>query len=132
MNEKVLLTLRFQAVNSFSLQLMIEKENAMDIPMPKRMVRQATLREEHQEEHKAALERAFSLNVAQTMSYGTFESNERDWEKNENEDVSEISDLDGERCEVEGSTKSKWDKLRNIFVKDKSGRKSWNRRPGIV
>ena len=70
---------------------MIEKENAMDIPMPQRMVRQATLREEHQEEHKAALERAFSLNVAQTMSYGTFESNERDWEKNENEDVLEMS-----------------------------------------
>jgi hypothetical protein len=55
---------------------MLERENAMDIPMPQKMERQVTLREEHQEEHKAALERALSLRVPRAMSYGTFGSDE--------------------------------------------------------
>lgn len=62
---------------------MIEKENALEIPTLQKMERQVTLKGEHREEHKAALERAVSLNVPRASSYGTFEPDRLDWEDKE-------------------------------------------------
>ncbi|CAH9132938.1 unnamed protein product [Cuscuta epithymum] len=67
--------IRILAEAQRTLDTMLERENAMSIPMQQRMERQASLAREHMEEHKAALKRAVTLNVPHAYSpscYGTF------------------------------------------------------------
>ncbi|KAF3432970.1 hypothetical protein FNV43_RR24072 [Rhamnella rubrinervis] len=59
-----------------ALDLMLEKDQIMEIPTSQRMERQQTLAKEHSEEYRAALQRAVTLSVphAYTASqYGTFD-----------------------------------------------------------
>jgi hypothetical protein len=52
---------------------MLEKENAMLVPLDQQMERDETVQQEHVEEHKAALRRAATLSVSGMASaYGTF------------------------------------------------------------
>lgn len=56
-----------------ALELMVKKENAMNVPTMAKMERQATVRKEYREEHNAAMERASSLKLPRAVSsYGTF------------------------------------------------------------
>ncbi|GFP92999.1 sn1-specific diacylglycerol lipase alpha [Phtheirospermum japonicum] len=59
---------------------MLEKERITSIPPAQRMERQASLAKEHNEEYKAALERAIALYVPHAYSppsYGTFQETEK-------------------------------------------------------
>lgn len=94
------------------LQLMLEKERIMELPVTQRMERQQTLAREHSEEHKAALRRAVTLSVPDAYSpsvYGTFDEN--------------LSRVTGE-VSTSSSTRSRmsWDELiERVFEKDDSG-----------
>ncbi|KAL6569501.1 hypothetical protein OROMI_014015 [Orobanche minor] len=58
---------------------MLEKERIMGIPRARRMERQASIAKEHEEEYKAAIERAIALDVPHAdppPSYGTFQETE--------------------------------------------------------
>eukprot|EP00249_Psilotum_nudum_P009453 c21944_g1_i1 orf=271-1680(+) len=117
-----------------ALELMMDTESAMEIPVPQKMVRQETLKEEQMVEHKAALERAVSLRVphAFSPSYGTFESNsfETDDEEksmllSEEGEVSAASDSGETSGSGEGKTRAKinWEELINkLFEKDDLGK----------
>ncbi|KAE8077720.1 hypothetical protein FH972_016255 [Carpinus fangiana] len=62
-----------------ALDLMIEKDQIMEIPAKHRMERQETLAREHTQEYKAALQRAVTLAVPHAYSpsqYGTFDEQE--------------------------------------------------------
>ncbi|KAL6957028.1 hypothetical protein U1Q18_047734 [Sarracenia purpurea var. burkii] len=62
-----------------ALDLMMEKEQSMEIPPLQRMERQLSLAREHSEEYKAALQKAIALDVPQgssPSSYGTFHETE--------------------------------------------------------
>ncbi|KAF2315601.1 hypothetical protein GH714_040115 [Hevea brasiliensis] len=62
-----------------ALDLMLEKDHIMEIPVKQRMERQETLAREHTEEYKAALQRAVILAVPHAYSpsqYGTFDEQE--------------------------------------------------------
>ena len=62
-----------------ALDLMLEKDQIMQIPARQKMERQRSLVREHSEEHKAALERAVALNIPLAYSppaYGTFDEME--------------------------------------------------------
>ncbi|KAL3622099.1 hypothetical protein CASFOL_033510 [Castilleja foliolosa] len=59
---------------------MLEKERFTSIPPAQRMERQASLAKEHNEEYKAALERAIALYVPHAYSppsYGTFQETDK-------------------------------------------------------
>ncbi|KAF7138907.1 hypothetical protein RHSIM_Rhsim07G0015800 [Rhododendron simsii] len=59
-----------------ALDLMMETERIMEIPVQQRMERQVSLAREHSEEYKAALQRAVALDVQEAYSpssYGTFD-----------------------------------------------------------
>ncbi|CAA0842586.1 alpha/beta-Hydrolases superfamily protein [Striga hermonthica] len=60
---------------------MLEKEHAMNFPRAQKMERQASLVKEHNEEYKAAIERAVALDVPHAYpplpSYGTFQEMEK-------------------------------------------------------
>ncbi|KAL6495485.1 hypothetical protein OROGR_030048 [Orobanche gracilis] len=59
-----------------ALNSMLEKERIMGIPRAQRMERQASIAKEHEEEYKAAIERAIALDVPHAdppPSYGTFQ-----------------------------------------------------------
>lgn len=114
-----------------ALELMIEKENALEIPPPQRMRRQATIKGEHREEHRAALERAVSLNVPRATSYGTFEAEDRyNWDDGEEYSLlasdSGNSLHPGRAVSQDGSN---WDNLKNkLFVRDAAGKVVLTRR----
>ncbi|KAI4355062.1 hypothetical protein L6164_003875 [Bauhinia variegata] len=58
-----------------AIDLMLEKDRIMEIPAKQKMERQESLDREHNEEYRAALQRAVALNVPQAYSpssYGTF------------------------------------------------------------
>ncbi|XAR63063.1 hypothetical protein NMG60_11022872 [Bertholletia excelsa] len=62
-----------------ALDLMMENEQAMEIPPQQKMERQASLARDHSEEYKAAIQRAIALDVPQAYSpssYGTFSESE--------------------------------------------------------
>lgn len=56
-------------------QLMLERDKTMDIPVSQRMERQVSIVREHDEEYKAALQRAVDLDIplAYPPTYGTFD-----------------------------------------------------------
>lgn len=71
-----------------ALDVMLERDKAMDIPVSQRMERQVSVVREHDEEYKAALQRAVDLDIplAYPPTYGTFdeveaESSERSREE---------------------------------------------------
>ncbi|EPS67416.1 hypothetical protein M569_07358 [Genlisea aurea] len=64
-----------------ALETMAEREEMMGIPVEQRMQRQASVKKDHMEEHRAAMERAAALDVphaytssssSSSSSYGTF------------------------------------------------------------
>lgn len=71
-----------------ALDVMLERDKTMDIPVSQRMERQVSVVREHDEEYKAALQRAVDLDIplAYPPTYGTFdeveaESSERSREE---------------------------------------------------
>ncbi|XP_073313794.1 uncharacterized protein [Primulina huaijiensis] len=76
-----------------ALGSMQEVEPIMGIPAAQKMDRQASLAKEHQEEHRAAIERAISLEVPQaySASYGTFQEPELGENSSSNADFSYVS-----------------------------------------
>ncbi|KAF8027052.1 hypothetical protein BT93_E0081 [Corymbia citriodora subsp. variegata] len=58
-----------------ALDLMLERDKTMDIPVSQRMERQVSIVREHDEEYKAALQRAVDLDIplAYPPTYGTFD-----------------------------------------------------------
>ncbi|XP_075488268.1 uncharacterized protein LOC142527375 isoform X1 [Primulina tabacum] len=76
-----------------ALGSMQEVEPIMGIPAAQKMERQASLAKEHQEEHRAAIERAISLEVPQaySASYGTFQEPELGENSSSNADFSYLS-----------------------------------------
>lgn len=64
-----------------AMDLMLEKDQMMEIPAKQRMERQEITAREHSEEHKAALERAVELDVPHALApyqYGTFDEEEEE------------------------------------------------------
>ncbi|KAL1366782.1 hypothetical protein HN51_020854 [Arachis hypogaea] len=60
----------------WALNLMLEKDQQMEIPAEQKMVRQESLAREHSQEYHAALQRAVALDIPQAYSpssYGTFQ-----------------------------------------------------------
>lgn len=102
------------------MQLMQEKDDALEIPAQQKMERQNTLVKEHKEEHKAALRRAVALAVPHAFplsEYGTFGSEKDDDDSHHSMDDSSTG----------SSTKSRnresWDELiERLFERDDSGR----------
>ncbi|XP_020581104.1 uncharacterized protein LOC110025148 [Phalaenopsis equestris] len=99
----------------WALDLMLEKEKAMEIPPSQRMDRKESLAKGHNEEHKAALRRAVSLSVPDAYSpspYGTFESNS-----------SPISE-DSPSSSLKVGHRMTWaEVVEKIFERDESGRR---------
>ncbi|XP_073310207.1 uncharacterized protein [Primulina huaijiensis] len=101
-----------------ALELMQEKDHALESPEKQRMERQETLEKEHSEEYNAALRRAVSLSVPHAFSpsrYGTFDQT--------SDEESHKSLGDSSRG---SSTRSRgrenWDELiERLFEKDDSG-----------
>lgn len=83
---------------------MQEDEPIMGIPAAQKMERQVSLAKEHQVEHRAAIERAISLEVPQaySASYGTFQEPELGENSSSNADFSYLS-LKG-RDEIDETT----------------------------
>ncbi|KAI3800176.1 hypothetical protein L1987_35486 [Smallanthus sonchifolius] len=90
---------------SFALNIMMKKDPVIEIPAQQKMVRQQTLAKEHNDEYKAALQRAVILAVPHAIlpsGYGTFQDIENSGPKQR----------PGES----------WDDLiERLFDKDKSG-----------
>ncbi|KAM7276934.1 hypothetical protein ACFE04_018800 [Oxalis oulophora] len=102
-----------------ALDLMLEKDRNMNIPVKQRMERQKSVVEEHSEEYKAALERVVALEIPQAFSpssYGTF------LEKGEAE-TSGCSNWEDEgSSESLKSRRESWDDfVERHFVVDQSG-----------
>ncbi|OMP00399.1 Lipase, class 3 [Corchorus olitorius] len=78
-----------------ALDLMLEKDDRMQIPARQKMERKESLAREHTEEYKAALQRAAALDIPQAYSpssYGTFhEMEEAEFSGRSGEGVSELS-----------------------------------------
>ncbi|XP_057482057.1 uncharacterized protein LOC130768989 [Actinidia eriantha] len=92
-------------INSIVLQLMLENDSIMEIPVKQKMERQEALAREHTEEYMTALQRAVTLSVLHAYSpsaYGTFD----EYDEGENSDNSSLTGSSKEKHE-EGS----WDEL---------------------
>lgn len=109
-----------------ALDLMIERERAMEIPSEQKMRRQQTLAKEHDKEYKAAIEKAATLRMAQAQSpsYGTFDTVS---DNNDNEET-DLLDEHGESFSkkpeigepsITDKRKFKWDELINKLIKKK-------------
>ncbi|PHT53179.1 hypothetical protein CQW23_07641 [Capsicum baccatum] len=96
---------------------MQERDHVMEIPAKQKMERQQTLTREHNEEHKAALERAVTLAVPHAFSpsdYGTFDEVE---EELSDKSVRDSSTGSSTKCK----TKDNWDELiEHLYEKDES------------
>ncbi|XP_072977487.1 uncharacterized protein [Typha angustifolia] len=96
-----------------ALDLMLEKEEIMEIPAKQRMERKETLQREHNEEHRAALRRAVTLSVPDAQppsAYGTFD--EKSAEGGEGSPSLSAS----------SRQRMRWDELiERVFEKDESG-----------
>uniref|UniRef100_M1BAH2 Calmodulin-binding heat-shock protein n=1 Tax=Solanum tuberosum TaxID=4113 RepID=M1BAH2_SOLTU len=103
-----------------ALELMQERDHVTKIPAKQKMERQQTLTREHNEEHKAALQRAVTLAVPDAFSpsyYGTFD--ELDEEQSDTS-VRDSSPGSSSRSK----TKDNWDELiERLYEKDESGHK---------
>ncbi|XP_031743495.1 uncharacterized protein LOC101223172 isoform X2 [Cucumis sativus] len=101
-----------------ALDIMMENDKALEIPVQQRMQRQASVERGHGEEYKAALERAAALEIPDEnlpLSYGTFSELEEG--ENSSQSIKDIS--------VASSTKQRdsWDKfIKRFFDEDQSGR----------
>ncbi|KAL2920693.1 Feruloyl esterase A [Bienertia sinuspersici] len=100
---------------------MHEQDDAMEIPVKQKMERQQTLVREHNQEHKAALQRAVTLSVPHAFvptQYGTFD---------ELDDDTELSDGSVEVMPTGESSqgikkKESWDELvSRLFDRDEAG-----------
>lgn len=108
---------------------MIEKEDALAIPRLQRMERQATLKGEHREEHRAALERAVSLNVPRAASYGTFDSDKFNWDDNEEDSLTASECGDSSQARGMSQQRRNWENLLDkLFVRDAAGKIALKRR----
>ncbi|KAF9617629.1 hypothetical protein IFM89_037692 [Coptis chinensis] len=102
-----------------ALDLMHEKDQIKEIPVKQKMERQQTLAREHNEEYKAALQRAVTLSIPDAYPpspYGTFDKRD---------DGDNLRRISGEGS-LGSSTKSRhresWDELiERLFDKDESG-----------
>ncbi|XP_038874629.1 uncharacterized protein LOC120067204 [Benincasa hispida] len=100
-----------------ALDIMMENDKALEIPVQQRMQRQASVARGHGEEYKAALERAAALEIPDEnlpLSYGTF--NELEEGENSSQSIKDAS--------VASSTKQRdsWDKfIKRFFDEDQSG-----------
>ncbi|XP_022964595.1 uncharacterized protein LOC111464562 [Cucurbita moschata] len=101
-----------------ALDIMLENDKALEIPVQQRMQRQASVERGHGEEYQAALERAAALEIPDVNlppSYGTF--NELEEGENSSQSI--------EDALVSSSTKrrDRWDKFINQFFDvDQSGK----------
>ncbi|KAL0538113.1 hypothetical protein IC582_027112 [Cucumis melo] len=101
-----------------ALDIMMENDKALEIPVQQRMQRQASVERGHGEEYKAALERAVALEIPDEnlpLSYGTFSELEEG--ENSSQSIKDTS--------VASSTKQRdsWDKfIKRFFDEDQSGR----------
>ncbi|KAK9292097.1 hypothetical protein L1049_020053 [Liquidambar formosana] len=102
-----------------ALDLMLEKDQIMEIPVKQRMERQETLAREHSEEYKAALQRAVTLAVPHAYSpsqYGTFD------EQEEGEKSSRSSGETSFSSSRKSKKRESWDELiERLCEKDESG-----------
>ncbi|KAF6175120.1 hypothetical protein GIB67_022801 [Kingdonia uniflora] len=98
-----------------ALDLMLEKDHIMEIPVKQRMERQETLKREHSQEYKAALQRAVTLSVPHAFSpspYGTFDDKEDDFN----------SKVGTPGSSTKSKNRESWDDLiERLFDKDESG-----------
>ncbi|KAK4363076.1 hypothetical protein RND71_018317 [Anisodus tanguticus] len=100
-----------------ALELMQKRDHVMEIPVKQKMERQQTLTREHNEEHKAALQRAVTLAVPHAFSpyYGTFDELEKE---QSDKLVGDSSTGSSTKCK----TKDNWDELiERLYEKDESG-----------
>lgn len=114
-----------QSLNPFTCQLMLEKDQIMEIPVKQRMERQETLEKEHTEEYKAALKRAVTLAVPHAFSpsqYGTFDEQHDDDEEGQESNVSSRGDTSSVSSSHGKSKNESWDELiERLFDRDESG-----------
>ncbi|GAB2271700.1 hypothetical protein Dimus_006532 [Dionaea muscipula] len=105
-----------------ALDLMVERDKTMEIPAAQRMEREHVLSREHNQEHKAALERAAALDVSRTQSYphsyGTFNKME--------ETGMLVSRSPGEAAASSCSSSKRWkdswgELIKRLFDTDESG-----------
>ncbi|CAK9328852.1 unnamed protein product [Citrullus colocynthis] len=100
-----------------ALDIMMENDKALEIPVQQRMQRQASVERGHGEEYKAALERAAALEIPDEnlpLTYGTFSELEEG--ENSSQSIKDAS--------VTSSTKQRdsWDKfIKRFFDEDQSG-----------
>ncbi|ONK79650.1 uncharacterized protein A4U43_C01F8530 [Asparagus officinalis] len=96
-----------------ALDLMLQKERTMAIPTSQKMERHETLARDHNEEHRAALRRAVTLEVPHAYYpsvYGTFDEGSRE--------VAEVSS-----ASAPTRARISWDELiERVFEKDESGK----------
>lgn len=99
-------------------QLMLEKDEATEIPAKQKMERQETLAREHSEEYKAALQRAVTLAVPHAYSpspYGTFQEQD----ESEQSDKSSVDSSSG--LSKRSKMRESWDQvIERHFDKDES------------
>ncbi|XP_030448985.1 uncharacterized protein LOC115671522 [Syzygium oleosum] len=102
-----------------ALNLILEKDHLMEIPVNQRMERQETIVREHKEEYKAALKRAVTLDVPHAYSpsqYGTFDELEEGQDSYKSDGGSSASSSQREK------KNESWDVLiERLFDKDESG-----------
>lgn len=93
-----------------ALDIMMENDKALEIPVQQRMQRQASVERGHGEEYKAALERAAALEIPDEslpLSYGTFS----ELEEGENSSQS----IEDESVASSTKQRDRWDKFINRF-----------------
>ncbi|PKI45439.1 hypothetical protein CRG98_034244 [Punica granatum] len=102
-----------------ALELMLEREKAMDIPASQRMERQKSIAREHTEEYKAALQKAVDLHIPSvyppsSSQYGTFQ---------ETEEGENSSGLSGEASSLSSKKRTQsWQEfMERLFDVDDSG-----------
>ncbi|XP_057761964.1 uncharacterized protein LOC130982115 [Arachis stenosperma] len=109
-----------------ALDLIIEKDHdAMEIPEKQKMVRQETMTR-HKEEHRAALQRAKTLDVPHAYTppseYGTFDDEKEEEEKSSRRRLKGGSSSFGSTPNKTNNASESWDELiERLFDKDEHG-----------
>ncbi|KAI4324937.1 hypothetical protein MLD38_030378 [Melastoma candidum] len=113
-----------------ALELMLEKDETMEIPAEQRMERQESLVREHQEEYRAALKRAVTLEVPHAYSpsqYGTFDDLEDGQDMYRSDGGSSV----GSSKQVKKN--DDWDNfVERLFDRDESGNITLKKSPGTT
>ncbi|XP_073123172.1 uncharacterized protein [Henckelia pumila] len=103
---------------AMALELMLEKDQTLEIPAKQRMERQETLEKDHSEEYNAALRRAISLSVPHAFSpspYGTFD-------QTSDEESHKLLGDSSRGSSTRSRGRENWDELiERLFEKDDSG-----------